>query len=689
MQERRSWKLLSWRTAVVVLALGAVLAGAAVYFVPSLRWRAHVVALHAFGQIPDVEWSDVVMFVKPGSAGYDNLQRLADTRNPYAVVANPRTSAADVATGRTVFESRCIACHGANGVGGAAAPALAGREFKHGDSDWALYRTIRFGVPGTGMPAHDYSPEETWRIVAYIRSLDVSEEASDAPSLSAVNVPYEELASIVHPGDDWLTFSGSYSSHRYSALTQITPANVRRLGVRWIHQLEGVSAKIETSPLVRKGAMFITVPNGGVLALDALTGKRLWKFDAKPLEGAVGGEFGVPVNRGVALLNDKVYVGTGDARLFALDSRNGAVVWEVQVAPPEKNYISAAPLTYRDMVVTGLGNKGGRGLIVAYDAQTGKERWRFVTIPGPGEFGNDTWSGDSWKEGGAPTWMTGSYVPEKDLLIWGAGNPKPDYDTDVRKGDNLYSNTVLALEGATGKLVWHFQFTPADDKDWDSNQVPILAQFPGANGPERRVLWANRNGFYYVLDGDSGKYLNSAPMVHQTWTAGIDENGRPKPPSEPNRRAEGYVVYPGNVGGTNWWPPAYDEARGLFFAPVIEQGMVFFSSKKSWPRPNGKPFYTAVRALDARTGRQVWEHRSEARLDVSEIGGLLSTASGVLFGGDLNTFFALDSQTGQRLWSIETGGLLAAAPVTYAVGGEQYVVVAAGRNLLAFALPPE
>ena len=243
--------------------------------------------------------------------------------------------------------------------------------------------------------------------------------------------------------------------------------------------------------------------------------------------------------------------------------------------------------------------------------------------------------------------MTGSYDPERDLLVWGAGNPKPDYDTDLRKGDNLYSNTALALRGTTGELVWHFQFTPHDDKDWDSNQVPILADLPGAQGPERRVLWANRNGFYYVLDRDTGKYLTSQPFVHQTWTAGIDPSGRPLPPAAVERKAQGYDVYPGNVGGTNWWPAAYDSERRLVFVPAIEQGMVFFPSARSWPRDNGKPFYTAVRALNAVTGKMVWEHKGEPRVGGwSETGGLLSTRTGLVFGGDVTTFFALDASTG-------------------------------------------
>src|SRR3989441_9908389 len=347
---------------------------------------------------------------------------------------------------------------------------------------------------------------------------------------------------------------------------------------------------------------------------------------------------------------------TVDARLVALSAATGALQWEVTVADDPKRYaISAAPLAYRDLVVTGVATpdmvRGGQGFIAAYDANSGKERWRFVTIPKPGEPGSETWAGSSWREGGAPTWLTGSYDPELDLLIWAVGNPKPDYDAAARRGDNLNSNSAVALRGSTGELVWHFQFTPADDHDWDANQIPVLADRKGVHRTEKRLLWANRNGFYYVLDRVSGKYLNAAPFVHQTWTDGLDPQGRPKPLSNSSRNREGFILYPGYGGATNWWSPSLDPALNLMFVPVLERGMVYFTS--SHPTAiSGRPFYTAVRALDAWTGRKVWEYRRQPRLDHPEMGGVLSTRGGIVFGGDQGTFFALGSRTGAPLCSV-------------------------------------
>jgi alcohol dehydrogenase (cytochrome c) len=335
-----------------------------------------------------------------------------------------------------------------------------------------------------------------------------------------------------------------------------------------------------------------------------------------------------------------------------------------------------------------VGNKGGGiGYIVAYDAKTGSERWRFMAIPGPSERGHETWTGNSWKEGGAPTWLTGSYDAKSDTLIWGVGNPKPDYNPSVRAGDNLYSDSVVALQGTTGKLKWYFQFTPADERDWDSNQIPVLVDRPASEGTEKQLLWANRNGFFYILDRESGKFQRATPFVQQTWTDGIDSIGRPMQRADLNRHKEGYLVFPGNEGGTNWWSPSFDSSLDLFFVAVVEQGMVFFSSGDDWPSPANRTFYTAVRALDARTGHQVWEYRHSSRTVHNETGGVLTTAGGLLFGGDLGMFFALDSRTGKRLWSVETGSKIDAAPITYEANGEQFVVITSGRNTMAFALP--
>jgi alcohol dehydrogenase (cytochrome c) len=373
--------------------------------------------------------------------------------------------------------------------------------------------------------------------------------------------------------------------------------------------------------------------------------------------------------------------------LIALSPHTGKTVWTTEVTDdPSKYLITSAPLAYRDLVVTGVATTGGRGFVVAYEASSGKERWRFTTIPGVGEPHNETWAGDSWREGGAPTWLTGTYDPELDILYWGVGNPRPDYDASSRKGDNLYSNSVVALNGTTGKLLWHFQFTPGDNHDWDSNQIPVLADRNSPAGTEKLLYFANRNGFYYVLNRVSGKFLSAEPFVKQTWTKGITAQGRPLPPPTSDVRAEGELVYPGSIGGTNWWPPSLDPALDLFFVPVLEQGMIYFNSKSSPPAESSGSFYTAIRALNARSGKLVWEQRSEARREMNHSAGVVSSKSGLLFGSDMTSFFALDSKSGARLWSIDTGAEIRAAPIMYEARGQQFVTVLSGDNLLAFSL---
>ncbi len=677
----------------MVLALGLVAAGGiATVATGAIRWRAYTAMLQMTGQIPDIELGELIEFLHPDS-GQLTIWRLSTTRNPYAVLHVPEN--ADAKAGSDQFREQCATCHALNGGGGPLAPALFGREFKHGDSDWAIYRTIRAGVPATPMVPHpQLSSKEIWNLVAHIRSLDKTAGA-DAPvqvdpvtaHLQTIRLPYAELEQLSDPGKDWLTYSGTLSAHRRSSLSQITPANVNRLGLRWVHQYSGNPTQVETTPIVRAGIMYVTVPPGLVLAIDAATGRELWRYRHK-FESRQEGEFGVGVNRGLALLDDKVFFGAWDARVIALSAATGKVVWDAKVDDHPRAYISSAPFAYKDLVVTGVGTiiGGGRGVIVAFDAATGKERWRFMAIPGDGEPGNDTWSGDSWREGGAPTWLTGSYDPEADLLYWGVGNPKPDYDTSVRMGDNLYSNSVVALQGASGKLVWHFQFTPADDHDWDSNQVPVLADFPTEAGVEKRLLWANRNAYYYVLDRITGKFITAVPFAKQNWAKGLDPNGRPIR-SITSYSRQGDLIYPGATGATNWWSPALDSDRGVIYVPVLEQGMVFFPSAASWPTDAGRSFYTGVRALEARTGKLVWERRHPPRTLNPFTGGLLSTKTGVLFGSDQDNFFALDSATGNVLWSVPTGGTIYSAPVTYEVNGEQFLSISAGRNLMTFALP--
>jgi alcohol dehydrogenase (cytochrome c) len=667
-------------------AVLAVLLGLGIH---PIRWRLHVLVLRASGAIRDIELPQVISYMLPGSD--QSLERLIDTRNPYAVIRNFRISAADRQAGGELFRARCAICHGPDGSGGPAAPPLSGRRFKNGESDWAVYRTIRLGVPNTLMLGHPLPDTETWQLVTFVRALDGATADHDAEVLSppVVQVPSDTLFDPAQPAEDWLTYSGALSSTRHSTLAQINADNVAQLALGWIHPLETGDGEVQASPIVRRGMMFLTVPPNRVVAVDAATGRRMWTHEFQLAPGIVGNEFGALPNRGVAIVDDKVFFGTPDARLVALSAATGHVIWERAVSSEiETYYISSAPLVYRDLVVTGVGTRvTGRGFIVAFDATSGKERWRFEAIPRPGQPGNETWAGDSWRVGGAPTWLTGSYDPQLDLLYWGVGNPKPDYDAAVRRGDNLYSNSVVALRGMTGELVWHFQFTPADDHDWDSNQIPVLADVDGPEGSQKRLLWANRNGFYYVLDRETGRFLHGSPYAQQTWTAGLDANGRPQPLAAKERIIEGSVLYPGNVGATNWWSPSFDPVLKLFFVPTLEQGMVFFQSPLSPPKAVARSFYTAVRALEPSTGRLVWEHRREPRRIDNKIGGVLSTSGRIVFGADQTTFFALDSRSGEVRWSVETGWKIVAAPITYAVDGEQFVAITTGRNLLAFRLP--
>ena len=543
------------------------------------------------------------------------------------------------------------------------------------------------------MAPHSLEALELWQLVGHVRSLQSRviqpAGAAIASALPKISVEAPTLADLRLPGNEWLTYAGSYSSQRHSMLDQMTPANVGRLALRWIHQFAGEPAPIECAPIVHAGRMFITVPPR-VFALDLGTGKTLWERNLQVQSSRPDEEHGEGLNRGPALLGDRLFVGTRDARLFALSARTGETLWETTVDDRYRYHISGAPLAVGDVVVVGVGMfGGGRGFVAAYDAATGRQRWRFHTVPEPGQPGAQTWAGDSWRNGGGPTWITGSYDAEQDLLIWGVGNPKPDYDTSVRRGDNLYTNSVIALRATTGELAWHFQFTPGDERDWDSAQTPVLVDYAAEGRVQRRLLWANRNGFYYVIDRSDGKLLDSRPFVQQNWAEGLDPRGRPIPNKELKAARSGFVVYPGGTGGTNWWSPSYDPALDTFFVPILEQGAVFVADSKTPPADTALPFYTGVRALDARSGALRWEHRHEPRLTDNSTGGLLSTQSGLVFGSDLSTFFALDARTGKRLFSFETGAKIAAAPITYRTDGQQRVAVISGRDLLVFALPPE
>ncbi len=516
------------------------------------------------------------------------------------------------------------------------------------------------------------------------------------PSFASAQVPYQRIIKAETEPGHWLTYSGNYQAHRFSPLKQITPENVSKLKVAWVYQISG-RGRFETSPLVVDGVMYVTEPPTKVTALDIRTGRPLWTWQRPMPRDLRTLGFG-PTNRGVAILDDTVYVGTLDCFLVALDARSGAVRWETQVGDNKTGYsITAAPLAIDGRVIVGVsgGEAGIRGFLDAYDAKTGKLAWRRWTIPGPGEPGHETWGGDSWKQGAGGTWVTGSYDPQLNLIYWGTGNPGPDWNGDVRPGDNLYTCSLLALDAATGKIKWYFQFTPHDVHDWDANQVPVLLDATFQGRQRKLVALANRNAFYYLLDRETGEFLLGAPFAKQTWAKGLDAKGRPivLPNTEPT--VEGTLVWPSLEGGTNWYSPSYSPLTKLFYVSVREMGAYFYKGEAEYKpgslyaaggqRPlDGDQASGAIRALEVDTGKMKWEFR----LQSPPRSGMLATAGGVVFGGSTEgNFYALDVLTGKPLWDFQTGGFISANPISFLIDGQQRVAIAAGHSLFVFGLP--
>jgi alcohol dehydrogenase (cytochrome c) len=513
---------------------------------------------------------------------------------------------------------------------------------------------------------------------------------------TAQEVPYERLVQAEDEPASWLTYSGTYAAHRFSPLDQIDRDNVGDLRPAWVHQIP-TDGLIETTPLVVDGVMYISEPGSNVAALDARSGRLLWRWE-RPLPRDLRLIGFPPVNRGVAILDDRVFVGTLDGALVALDAGSGSVRWETQVADNATGHsITLAPLAIDGKVIVGIsgGEAGIRGFVDAYDADSGERLWRFWTIPGPGEPGNDTWGGDSWRTGAGATWLTGSYDPELDLLYWGIGNPGPDWNGDVRPGDNLYTSSVVALDGETGELRWHFQFTPHDTHDWDANQIPVLIDAEWTGAPRKLLILANRNAFYYVLDRETGEFLHGSEYARQTWAEGLDPTGRPIviPGTEPSE--EGTLVWPSLQGATNWFSPSYSPHTGALYVAVREMGAYYFKTEVEYEP--GEPFMGGgeraldgdeaqgwIYALDALTGERRWEFR----LLSPPWSGVMATAGGLVFGGsEEGNIFALDADSGAPLWSFYAGLPTRTNPMSYEIDGTQYVVMSAGTAIFAFALP--
>jgi alcohol dehydrogenase (cytochrome c) len=551
---------------------------------------------------------------------------------------------------------------------------------------------------GSLMPS-DYgkqlSDADIQNLVAYLQSCNGRDLAKTAAADILGGLTYERIRNAAAEPHNWLTYWGDYAGRHFSALKQINTANVAQLQARWAVQMPG-DTLLEATPLVVDGVMYTAGMPGEVFALDARSGLQIWKYARK--QKVVNPYESNRFNRGVAVLGNRVFFGTLDAALIALDARTGQPLWEVQVADTMEGYsITSPPLAIKDKLIVGVagGEYGIRGFVDAYDAKTGKRLWRFHTIPGPGEFGHETWKGDSWKIGGSPTWLTGSYDPDLDLVYWTVGNPGPDMDAEIRKGDNLFSCSVVALDPNTGTRKWHYQFTPGDDHDWDANQDVILVDRVWQGRMRKLLIQANRNGFYYVLDRTNGKLLLAKPYVRQTWNIGFDENGRPKIAPNTNATPEGNVVYPSLVGGTNWQAPSYDPASNSLFLVFAESANRYVRDntpyepgKGYWGGrtfPAGENNYAGIRAFDAATGERKWEYKiSQGSLAA----GVMASAGGLVFAGTREgNLIALEANTGKLLWRVRTGGEVASAPISYAVDGKQFVALAAGGVLYSFALP--
>jgi alcohol dehydrogenase (cytochrome c) len=635
------------------------------------------------------------------------------------------TASAQDPSGKVLFEDRCGTCHGADGNGGEHAPAMtrAVRDME----DPQLTSVIRNGLPARGMPAVSVSDPELPHLIAYIRTLRprggfqpyrksfamssgrtleglvLNEGAEDAQVRSDDNRihllrrtasgTFREATSEVN----WATYNGEVAGNRYTTLRQIDKSNVKRVAPKWIFRVPD-AGRLQGTPVVVDGVMYVTQANE-CFALDAGNGRQIWRYQ-RPRATGLAGDAASGINRGVAVAGDRVFMVTDNAHLIALNRATGALVWDVEMADWRENHgATSAPLAAGSLVIsgTGGGDNGARGFVAAFDQATGKEAWRLSTLPKPGEPAWDTWKGAHIERGGANTWFTGTYDRETNTLFWPTGNPGPDYNGDERGGDNLYSDCILALDLATGKLKWYYQFTPHDLWDWDATETPMLLNANWEGQPRKLLVQANRNGFFYVFDRTDGKLLLAKQFIKNlTWASGIDANGRPmrNPNQEPSQA--GTHVCPSQDGATNWFSPSYNPATGLYYIQVFEKCSIYTKRPVVWEQgkafgggtqrvdTNPKP-QRLLYAIDLQTGTRKWELGQTG--PGSTWGGTLATSTGlVFFGDDSGSFAAADAVDGKLLWSFPANTNWHASPMTYQFDGQQYVAVAAGGDIIAFGL---
>lgn len=631
--------------------------------------------------------------------------------------------------GRSIFQRNCGTCHGGDGLGGEMGPNLAYRQGKLDDQQ--LSAILHDGVLNRGMPAFPgIEGGEKDALITFIRTIRMDQRP--APVSRTVDMANgEKMTGFVmneSPSDmqlrgadgslhllrrqgkdfrevtsqtDWPTYNGVVTGNRYSTLKQISRENASKLVPKWIFPMEGTTSRGETTPLVVQGIMYITSGNE-CWALDAGSGREIWHFQRPRTSGLVGNA-AQGMNRGVAWLGSRIFMVTDNAHLLALNRFNGEVLWETEMADWRQNYnATSAPLIADNLVISGSagGEQGVRGFVAAFDPASGKQVWRFWTVPKPGEPGSETWVGKAVEHPSAVAWMTGTYDPELDTLYWTSGNPGPDFSGDERKGDNLYSDCILALDPKTGKLKWYYQATPHDVHDWDASEPLMAIDADWKGSPRKLLLQANRNGFFYVLDRQTGKVLLAKPFVQKiNWSKEVDQKGRPIDlplPSVPGTPWK--KVCPSLDGATNWFAAAYDPATGYYLVHTLEACSLYLSrATEEWQAGRG---YSSgaerrvpdekrrhlVRAIDMHTGRIAWEYPEIGNADSS--GGIVALASGiVIFGADDGMIDALDSSNGKLLWEFQTNVQIKASPMTYVFDGKQMVAIDAGQNIVAFGLP--
>jgi alcohol dehydrogenase (cytochrome c) len=629
--------------------------------------------------------------------------------------------------GQVTFESNCSVCHGADGNGGELGPSIATRIGALTDAE--IRTTVTEGLPTRGMPAHNIAGTSMTELIAFLRRIRPHEDFEpyalkaqlvSGPMLDGTVVAEDFESADLRTADghlhllrrmdggkfrevtsqvDWTSYNGNIGGNRFTTLSQITKANVQHVAPRWIFNMPRASG-LEVTPVVADGVMYVTNANE-CYALDAGTGKPIWHFQRPRTRGLVGNAAG-GINRGVAVAGDKLYMVTDNSHLLALNRADGKIAWDIEVADWHKNYnATSAPLIVGDLIITGSsgGEEGARGFLAAFDRQTGKEVWRFWTVPAPGEPGSETWQGVGIEHGGAVAWFTGVYDAETDTLFWESGNPGPDYNGDERMGDDLYSDCILAFDPKTGKLKWYYQTTPHDLWDWDTSETPLVidAQW---HGQQRKLLvQGNRNGYFYVFDRTNGQLLLAKQFIKElTWSTGIGADGKPIKVAGQEPSSKGTRVCPSQDGATNWYSPSYNPGTGLFYMQTNEKCSIYVKrpedfvfghaflggAERSAPEP--KPV-RVLRALDLQTGAVKWELPQVGL--VNSWGGTIATSTGlVFFGEDSGTFSAADASTGKKLWSFEAGARWKASPMAYEFDGKELIGVATGSSIVAFGLMP-